>query len=255
MALHLLVLLGALIYSAHAPKVWLHETPVEVNLTEVLKNPLIKKSIVSPTEGTEASEAAKGSYLSDKTRTVKEETSAQGGAPTRTQGGGGPKSAVKVSDLGVKIAGVTPQDYQKDRNWADAHTGEALRGGQYIQGVKPGEVTALNTKEFVFFSYFERVRRQLDQAWQPIVKQNIGRIVKGGRQLASNADFITRTLVTMNERGEILRIQLLEQSGTEDLDQAAIDALNKAGPYPNPPRGLIDSSGAVHIRWDFILKT
>jgi TonB family protein len=254
-ALHLLVLLAALIYSAHAPKTWLQETPVEVSLTEILKNPTIKRSIVSPTEGTEVEEAVKDSYLSDKTRTVKEETSAQGGTPKRIQGGGGPKAAVRVSDLGIKLAGSARQDYQRDRNWAEAHTGEALRGGQYIQGVKPGEVTALNTKEFVFFSYFERVRRQLDQAWQPIVKQNVGRILKGGRQLASNSDFVTRTLVTMNERGEILRIQLLEQSGTEDLDQAAIDALNKAGPYPNPPRGLIDSSGNVYIRWDFILKT
>ncbi|NDF14352.1 energy transducer TonB [bacterium] len=183
-ALHLLLLLAALIYVAHAPKVWLSSPPVEVTLTEILNNPHVKKSIVSQTAGTQVKEAPKAAYLSDRNRAVKEETSAQGGIET-----------------------------------------------------------------------LERVRQQLDQAWQPIVKQNVGKILKGGRQLASNTDFVTRTLVTMNERGEILRIQLLEQSGTEDLDQAAIDALNKAGPYPNPPKGLIDSSGNVHIRWDFILKT
>ena len=254
-ALHLLVLLLVLIYAAHAPKTWMQTPPVEVILTDILKNPTLKRSIVSPAEGDLAKEAAKGSYLSDQTRTVKEETSALGGTNRASRTGGSPSTAVKISDFGVKIEGVNRQDYQKDRNWASSQTGESLRGGQYIQGVKLGEVTALNTKEFVFFSYFERVRRQLDQAWQPIVKQNVGRLLKGGRQLASNSDFVTRTLVTMNERGEILRIQLLEQSGTEDLDQAAIDALNKAGPYPNPPRGLIDSSGQVHIRWDFILKT
>jgi TonB family protein len=254
-ALHLLLLLAALIYVAHAPKVWLSSPPVEVTLTEILNNPHVKKSIVSQTAGTQVKEAPKAAYLSDRNRAVKEETSAQGGIETPSRSGGARAKAVRVSDLGVKISRANREDYQTDRKWAESQTGEALRGGQYIRGVKPGEVTALNTKEFVFYSYFERVRQQLDQAWQPIVKQNVGKILKGGRQLASNTDFVTRTLVTMNERGEILRIQLLEQSGTEDLDQAAIDALNKAGPYPNPPKGLIDSSGNVHIRWDFILKT
>ena len=133
--------------------------------------------------------------------------------------------------------------------------GETLRGGQYIQGMKEGEVSALNTKEFVFFSYFNRVRKQLDQAWQPILKENIARIFKGGRKLASHSDFVTRTKVTLNKKGEIVRVQLLEESGTHDLDQAAIDALNKAGPYPNPPKGLVDAAGLVEIRWDFVLKT
>ena len=68
-------------------------------------------------------------------------------------------------------------------------------------------------------------------------------------------DYTTKTLVTLNARGDIVRVQLLEQSGTTDLDQAAVDALNKAGPYPNPPKGLINGSGEVQIRWDFILRT
>ena len=41
----------------------------------------------------------------------------------------------------------------------------------------------------------------------------------------------------------------------DDLDSAAVKALNRAGPYPNPPKGLLDANGNAQIRWDFVLKT
>ena len=42
---------------------------------------------------------------------------------------------------------------------------------------------------------------------------------------------------------------------THDLDEAAIRAFNRAGPFPNPPNGLLQETGSVDIRWDFILRT
>ncbi len=252
--------------------------PIEVSFLEPEKDAVKKdsakdenKTIVQRSKGEETTEAAKNAYLSDKTRKVKEETSARtmgeiAAAPgvaqkhdeqiaKREQSKAVPKK-VELSDLGVKIIQHdNHSNYTQQRNWANAQTGETMQGGQYIQGMKEGEASALNTKEFVFFSYFDRVRKQLDQAWQPILRENIQKIFRQGRKLASNEDYVTRTLVTLNQKGEIVKVQLLEESGTHDLDQAAVDALNKAGPYPNPPRGLIDNSGLVQIRWDFILKT
>ena len=248
-------------YVLHGPKLNLNPDPVEITIEDIRKDPTVRKTVVQKSAGQEAKEAKKDAYLSDRTRVVHEERSAD--SPGELKGVPGLPSpaqprlvkSLKLSDFGVKIVPKKAEDYRQQRNWAQAPTGEALKGGQYISGMKEGEVSALNTKEFVFFSYFERVRQQLDQAWQPILKANVQRLIKAGRHLASNADYTTRTLVSLNQKGEILRVQILEESGTFDLDQAAVDALNKAGPYPNPPKGLIDSSGTVQIRWDFILKT
>lgn len=260
-------------YVAHAPKIQI-EPPISVTLVEPDQdkkeaNDSTKRMIVQKSDGDLSDKAKKDAYLSDKTRTVRDERSAKQsgdiGAPVVAP----PKSAqkpaeesstqkknVELSDLGVKITPKEkPTTYEKDHRWATPQLGEGIRGGQYIQGMKEGETSALNTKEFVFFSYFDRVRRQLDQAWQPILREQITRIYKAGRHLASNADYTTKTLVTLNQKGEIVRVQVLEESGTFDLDQAAVNALNQAGPYPNPPRGLVDGSGKVQIRWDFILKT
>jgi len=39
------------------------------------------------------------------------------------------------------------------------------------------------------------------------------------------------------------------------LADAAVKAFNQAGPFPNPPQGIIDSSGEIKVPWEFILRT
>jgi protein TonB len=48
---------------------------------------------------------------------------------------------------------------------------------------------------------------------------------------------------------------MLSESGTGDLDDAAVGAFNQAGPFPNPPKGMIDLNQEIKIPWDFVLKT
>ena len=257
LALHLV--LALLVWIGLKNAKWSPEVQVPVEITFAPKpvSPQDRaKSIVRSEADPVETDPKPDSFLSDQNRATRQETVA------RKEGGGGtisaiprPKAMPKLSDLGMRMKEEAPREYTEERRWANPQFGEALKGGQYIQGVREGEVTALNTKEFVFYSYFERVRKQLDQAWQPLVRQNIQKILKSGRKLASNADHTTRALVTLNQQGQILRIQVIEESGSQDLDQAAVDALNRAGPYPNPPKGLVDMKGEVQIRWDFILKT
>jgi protein TonB len=78
---------------------------------------------------------------------------------------------------------------------------------------------------------------------------------RAGRQLASDQDHITRTRVMLDARGHVLRVELIEPSGVVHLDDAAVEAFNKAGPFPNPPKGLISADGSVEILWDFVLKS
>ncbi len=273
--IHGMFLLVAFWFAAYAPKIDLSQSdPIEF---EVLAPKATKddskptKTIVRSSEGELAKQAKEDSYLSEKTKVVKEQISARNSGDTSSvqsspsASTGQAKSAAKaprsqhrpidLSELGVKINPYQNTKFEQQRNWANQSTGESMRGGEYIQGMKQGEVSALNTKEFVFYSYFERVRRQLDSSWQPLLRGQVAKLYKNGRKLASNSDYVTRTLVTLNSKGEVARVQLVEESGTVDIDDAALDALNKAGPYPNPPKGLMDASGQVQIRWDFVLKT
>lgn len=125
----------------------------------------------------------------------------------------------------------------------------------YVKGMKESERTALNTREYVFYGYYQRIRERLDRAWVPVLRQKLVRLYRGGRGLASDMEHKTRVLVVLNQRGEIVHVKVLNESGNAELDDAAISAFNQAGPFPNPPRGIIDPQGEIQVPWEFILRT
>jgi TonB family protein len=79
-------------------------------------------------------------------------------------------------------------------------------------------------------------------------------IYRQGRNIASAKDRVTQVLVTLNDKGELLKIEVLTQSGVEQLDAAAIEAFKAASPFPNPPKGMVEPDGTIKIRWDFVLE-
>lgn len=211
----------------------------------------IERQIVE-SAATPAEKTAPRSRLSDKNRITERETTAKNpGQPKAAS------SAIPLKALGISVLPNSPGNQAVPKAlWAqNTDPSELAAGGTYVEGVKESEATALNTKEYVFYSYFQRVRKQLDQAWYPILRAHLERFLRKGRALASDMAHRTRTLVTLDTQGEVVQVQILDSSGTFDLDEAAIDAFNKAGPFPNPPQGLRDSEGKVQIRWDFVLRT
>lgn len=132
--------------------------------------------------------------------------------------------------------------------------GDVSRTLDYIKELEPGLETLLSTKEFKYYTYFARIRQQLNQHWTPRVRQKVSQIYKSGRTIASSEDMITRCLITLDRNGRLLRVQIIGDSGIRELDEAAIEAFRAAAPFPNPPKGMIDPDGTIKIRWDFILE-
>lgn len=124
----------------------------------------------------------------------------------------------------------------------------------YIKELEPGLETMLSTKEFKYFTFFSRVRQQINQHWTPKVRTKVDQIYKQGRRIASTEDMITRCLVTLDKSGKLIRIQIIGVSGIRELDEAATEAFRAAAPFPNPPQGMVDPDGTIKIRWDFILE-
>jgi TonB family protein len=133
--------------------------------------------------------------------------------------------------------------------------GENASTSDYLKDVKEGSQTLLNTKEFAFFSYYQRVRQQLESFWEPGLRDQIKKMLDRGRHIASDKEHATHLLVILNGEGMITQIKIIETSGYVDLDQAAINAFNRAGPFPNPPKGMVEADGTVKVEWEFVLKT
>jgi len=160
-----------------------------------------------------------------------------------------------LSQLGLpilsKIGDPSQAKEQDHPQWAE----QGSSPEDYVKGVAESDHTALNTKEYVFYGYFQRIRQRLDRAWVPILREKLVRIYRGGRSLASNMDHSTKVMVFLNSAGEITRVKILSESENSELDDAAVKAFNKAGPFPNPPHGIVDGSGQIQIPWEFVLKT
>lgn len=123
-----------------------------------------------------------------------------------------------------------------------------------LDGVADGDRTVLSTREFRYFSYYHRIKELLRQYWKPTVERKLMSLWAKGRQLGED-EMVTKVLVLLDEKGAIQKISRVASSGFAELDEAAMDAFQKAGPFPNPPKGIIEDDGFVRIRWDFILKT
>ena len=132
---------------------------------------------------------------------------------------------------------------------------EVNQNDDYLKDIALGSRTLLRTKEFVYYSYYSRIKKKLQQYWEPKVKIRIIKALGKGREIASVNDRITRLVIILNRSGELTGIRVLSSSGSSDLDGAAIEAFREASPFPNPPIGLANESGEVKINWDFVLET
>lgn len=130
----------------------------------------------------------------------------------------------------------------------------AAASDDHLKDYEQGEDTVLSTREYRYFSYYYRIKELLRQYWKPNVEQKLYKMWAKGTNL-NDDEIVTKVVVLLNGSGQIQKISRIGSCGFAELDQAAIEAFQKAAPFPNPPKGIIESDGFVRIRWDFILKT
>ncbi len=132
---------------------------------------------------------------------------------------------------------------------------EVSQNDDYLKDVVAGAETLLKTREFIYYSYYNRIKKKLKQHWEPRIQEKIVKILRKGRKIASVNDKITHLVITLDQNGDLKRIQVKQASGYNDLDDAAIEAFRAAAPFPNPPKGIVTGAGEVQIPWSFVLET
>lgn len=170
------------------------------------------------------------------------------------------KSAPKLDQLlaayDPMAASMKKQEAKtKEETEASQKGGNVSQTSDYLKDVDHGIETLLNTREFKYYTYYNRIRKQLSQYWEPKVREKVNTMFQQGRKIASAQDRTTKLLIVLNSTGTLVTVQVLSDSGIRDLDDAAIEAFRAAAPFPNPPKGIIETDGTVKIRWDFVLET
>jgi TonB family protein len=128
------------------------------------------------------------------------------------------------------------------------------QNNDFVEDVPLGDMTNLNTTEFKYYGFYHRIRQKLEQYWGSTIQSKAKKLYKSGRRMPTSNNLITAVTVTLDDHGQILEIKIDGTSGIRELDQAAIESFNKAGPFPNPPKGLLIGGRAV-IQWGFVVKS
>lgn len=246
-------------------------TQIELINEEELRKQVVEQSDVSVNEV----EPEDAEFLSGKNQKVDKQTKAasngkfnNSNAPGITQIGQkaqesktkdvNKKSEIKNFGLnGLPIGeSLNEQNLTENRENIPTLVGEGQsQTDDYLKDIDEGAQTLLNTKEFIYYSYFMRVKDQLRSHWNPRIRKNIQVLYAKDRSIANSNLKSTSIRVTLDKSGYLEKIELLKTSGYEELDIAAIQAFRSAAPFLNPPSGLLEKDKRIRIVWDFILES
>jgi TonB family protein len=211
-------------------------------------------------------------YLSAHNQRVVKETQAQQVGDFRNSAGRGetqmpsqnaqpPKSAkskvAKAQGTLPTLADLSPRFDPSVSRKVETQTGSggpASQTNDHLKDTPSSLETMLSTREFVYYTYYQRIRSQIRQYWEPSIRSKVKKIFATGRSIASEKDHITRVIIILDKGGNLMRVQVVGESGVKDLDDAAVEAFRAAEPFPNPPKGIVDQDGTIKINWDFILE-
>lgn len=260
-----------------------HTAPAELPVFQPLKLKLVQESGTVPTrplkqivqseDSSSPNKPEERSFLSDKNRQFDRQTMARKNDIFKSAAKGNAlinnKSRSKsiLKDLKLSQMGVgmdEPVPTAVSRAPASVATqglenGDPLAQGlsatnDYVEEVTLGDFTHLNTVEYKYYGFFHRIRQKLEQFWGKSIQEKAQALVRAGRRLPASENLVTSLQITLNAQGEIIGVKILGASGVKELDDAAIESFNQAGPFPNPPKDLLVNGKAV-IQWGFVVKS
>lgn len=193
----------------------------------------------------------KGEFKNTKMKAAAKQPIGSNEEPVPQQG----RRLEKFDPLSDVSASFKEKSFNTMKGTTPSSSAAASQTQDYLKNTDLGVETILSTKEFKYYTYFNRIRKQLSEHWEPKVRDKLTKMFRQGRSIASNQDRTTKLLIVLDPQGVLVKVQLVSDSGVKDLDEAAIESFRSAAPFPNPPKGIVDPDGTVKIRWDFILES
>ena len=255
----------------------------EKRIRLVVKKKSDKNQIVTTKKKKETTPPPNSSFLGESNQSFDRQTTAKKIAPFKEAGKGAksglstpirqasPEQNQKISkkfklqgkqlsfqDLNIKpmdtkaIQQVLDQGSEGIQNGNPEKTGLA-QNNDYIEDIPLGDVTNLNTVEYKYYGFFNRIKKKLERYWGKSLREKARSMYRKGRRIPANTLRITSLIISLDSRGNVVNVTIKGTSGIQEFDDAALESFNKAGPFPNPPRNMI-KEGAAHIEWGFVVK-
>jgi outer membrane biosynthesis protein TonB len=244
---------------------WHHKTSpprIEIQRIDPQKLEAIRKQLNSKqllisknkSNTSELEAPADARFISDRNIRVKKEQRASQTQVLPRSGNSASKAEQSISQkltlekLGVPIP-LPPNAAQRaklPRRQLETNPG----GDQAIldRRLPEGSENLLNAQESVYYSFYARIYAAIAPIWESRVHQ-----VPYRRRLQAG-DYSTAVDVILDRYGNLLGVLQEKSSGVPDFDDAVQRSWRKIGRFPNPPHGLLDKNGQVHLGWVFTVQ-
>ncbi len=123
-----------------------------------------------------------------------------------------------------------------------------------VPNLQKGEFTFLNSDFSTYASFYNRITPKIMYNWGNNI-EDVAMFPHMREKLRQKLRWITRVELILNKKGDVKDVMVIHSSGSVEMDQAIKDALTTAGPYLNPPTGMIEADGLVHILGEFTVYT
>jgi hypothetical protein len=247
---HLLLVLGL--------KVWEMETTTEPE---------------KPKTWLELTDESHQMQMSDSTKRVKKQTRARETSPTTLSTltkptPNAPPPSPKASNISQenRPRGKSLGEVLKVQSYDSGDVSFMSAGGgavssqarQQLQSFLPrdlelGDVTALNTDQNLFFTFYRRMAEKVIWPWAQNVSASFEKMRRMGQLDGTGKAWVTVVEVILDKNGTVVSTQPMQLSGLFDIDSAPSKAFNQAKNFPNPPSDMVEEDGYIHIRYKFVV--
>ena len=183
-------------------------------------------------------------YLSDKNRRVEKQTRSVNVTREQNQATSSPQTAKPLEKKSKYKLDLSDKAVQQLAQKSGPPIMSQTSMSNYLPEITIGSETLLNTKEFAFHAFYIRMKREIEGFWRPDQAVNPALQIHG--------TYVTTVNVVLDEQGYLIQAKVIRPSGIEGLDQAAAQAIEKASPFPNPPKELLNDDGRIRVNWNFI---
>ncbi|MCC6643995.1 MAG: TonB C-terminal domain-containing protein [Polyangiaceae bacterium] len=123
----------------------------------------------------------------------------------------------------------------------------------YVATVKLGNTTALNTAAVPFARYLHHVHNRLHPLFADEFLDSLDSLPTDH---ALNQPHLRTVLEVALDKddGRIMKMGITRTSGVTAFDIAALDAMDRAGPFGKPPEAILSPDGRVYLHWEFHRK-
>lgn len=195
-------------------------------------------------------------YAAETTRRVDKETIARGrpGAPASHQALGASARRFGLQGVVQPESPVGGQTAPVERSAVGtgilrSPAGEGGSVDVVLSDVAQGSQTLLNTDEYVFASFFLRLKAQVEPRWSPEARE----IMKRNWRSLPQGIYVTELSIGTDQDGKITWVEVQRSAGYSSFDEIAKRAVWEVERLVNLPRELLDRDSRYRTTLTFVV--